>query len=56
LQVYAVSKTATIRTVEPFLTAIFSFIILALPTTVNQLLGGIMIVLGVAMLSLTRRK
>ena len=56
LQVYAVSKTATIRTVEPFLTAIFSFIILALPTTVNQLLGGVMIVIGVAMLSLTRRK
>ena len=56
LQVYAVSKTATIRTVEPFLTAIFSFIILALPTTVNQLLAGIMIVIGVAMLSLTRRK
>jgi drug/metabolite transporter (DMT)-like permease len=56
LQVYAVSKTATIRTIEPFLTAIFSFIILALPTTVNQLLGGVMIVIGVATLSLAGRK
>ena len=56
LQVYAVSKTATIRTIEPFLTAIFSFVILALPTTVNQLVGGVMIVIGVATLSLTKGK
>ena len=56
LQVYAVSKTATIRTIEPFLTAIFSFVILALPTTVNQLAGGVMIVIGVATLSLTKGK
>jgi drug/metabolite transporter (DMT)-like permease len=56
LQVYAVSKTATIRTIEPFLTAIFSFIILTLPTTINQLMGGVMIVIGVATLSLTKGK
>jgi chloramphenicol-sensitive protein RarD len=56
LQVYAVSKTATIRTIEPFLTAIFSFVILALPTTANQLLGGVIIVIGVATLSLTEGK
>ena len=56
LQVYAVSKTATIRTIEPFLTAVFSFVILALPTTVNQLVGGVMIVIGVATLSLTKGK
>jgi drug/metabolite transporter (DMT)-like permease len=56
LQVYAVSKTATIRTIEPFLTAVFSFVILALPTTINQLVGGVMIVIGVATLSLTKGK
>jgi len=56
LQVYAVSKTATIRTIEPFLTAIFSFVVLALPTTANQLVGGVLIVIGVATLSLTKGK
>jgi drug/metabolite transporter (DMT)-like permease len=56
LQVFEVSKTATIRTMEPFLTAIFSFVILALPTTANQLVGGVLIVIGVATLSLTKRK
>jgi chloramphenicol-sensitive protein RarD len=56
LQVYAVSKTATIRTMEPFLTAVFSFVILALPTTANQLVGGVLIVIGVATLSLTKGK
>ena len=56
LEVYAVSKTATIRTIEPFLTAIFSFAILALVPTVNQLVGGVLIVMGVATLSLTKEK
>ena len=55
LEVYAVSKTATIRTIEPFLTAIFSFAILALVPTVNQLVGGVLIVIGVAALSLTKK-
>lgn len=56
LEVYAVSKTATIRTIEPFLTAIFSFAILSLIPTANQLIGGILIVIGVATLSLTKEK
>jgi len=56
LQVFEVSKAATIRTMEPFLTAIFSFIILALTPTANQLLGGALIVLGVVVLSLTKGK
>ena len=56
LEIYAVSKTATIRTIEPFLTAIFSFAILALVPTVNQLIGGVLIVIGVATLSLTKEK
>lgn len=54
LEVYAVSKTATIRTIEPFLTAIFSFAILALIPTANQLVGGVLIVIGVTALSLTK--
>ena len=56
LQVFEVSKAATIRTMEPFLTAIFSFAILVLTPTVNQLLGGALIVLGVVVLSLTKGK
>jgi drug/metabolite transporter (DMT)-like permease len=56
LEVFEVSKTATIRTMEPFLTAVFSFIILALTPTVNQVVGGILIVIGVVALSLTKEK
>jgi drug/metabolite transporter (DMT)-like permease len=56
LEVYAVSKTATIRTIEPFLTAIFSYAILALIPTANQLVGGVLIVIGVATLSLAKGK
>ena len=56
LQVFEVSKAATVRTMEPFLTAIFSFAILALTPTTNQLLGGVLIVIGVVTLSLTKAK
>ena len=56
LQVFEVSKTATIRTIEPFLTAIFSFSILALTPTANQLVGGVLIVIGVVTLSLAKGK
>jgi chloramphenicol-sensitive protein RarD len=56
LKVFEVSKTATIRTIEPFLTAVFSFVILALTPTANQLVGGVLIVIGVATLSLTKGK
>jgi drug/metabolite transporter (DMT)-like permease len=56
LQVFEVSKTATIRTMEPFLTAVFSFVILALAPTANQLAGGILIAIGVATLSVTKEK
>jgi drug/metabolite transporter (DMT)-like permease len=41
---------------EPFLTAVFSFAILALVPTANQLVGGVLIVVGVATLSLTKEK
>jgi drug/metabolite transporter (DMT)-like permease len=56
LKIYEVSKTATIRTMEPFLTAIFSFAILALTPKANQLLGGVLIVVGVVVLSLAKEK
>ena len=56
LQMFEVSKAATIRTIEPFLTTIFSFVILALIPTVNQLVGGVLIVLGVIVLSLAKGK
>jgi drug/metabolite transporter (DMT)-like permease len=56
LKVFEVSKTATIRTMEPFLTAIFSFAILALTPKANQLLGGVLIVIGVVALSLAKEK
>jgi drug/metabolite transporter (DMT)-like permease len=55
LDVYEVSKVASIRTAEPFLTAIFSFAVLALAPTVNQLAGGILIVVGVITLSLAKQ-
>jgi drug/metabolite transporter (DMT)-like permease len=56
LEVFEMSKTATVRTMEPFLTAIFSFAILALTPTANQLAGGALIVIGVVVLSLTKGK
>jgi drug/metabolite transporter (DMT)-like permease len=56
LEVFEVSKTATIRTMEPFLTSLFSFAMLALTPTANQLLGGALIVIGVIVLSLTKEK
>jgi drug/metabolite transporter (DMT)-like permease len=56
LEVWEISKTAAIRSMEPFLTAVFSFAILALLPKVNQLMGGALIVVGVVILSLTREK
>ncbi len=56
LEVWEISKTATLRTMEPFLTAVFSFALLSLAPTVNQLFGGALIVIGVAALSFTREK
>jgi drug/metabolite transporter (DMT)-like permease len=56
LEVLEVSKTVTIKTMEPFLTAVFSFAILSLVPNANQLLGGVMIVIGVIVLSLCKSK
>ena len=56
LKILELSRAATIRTMEPFLTAIFSFAILSLPPTANQLAGGALIVVGVVVLSLSKGK
>ncbi|MCX8150197.1 MAG: DMT family transporter [Candidatus Bathyarchaeota archaeon] len=56
LQVFEVSKTVAIRTADPFLTAVFSFIFLSLTPTVNQLVGGAFIVVGVILISLAKPK
>jgi uncharacterized membrane protein len=45
LALYDVSKVATIMTAQPFMTAVCSFIILALVPSSNQILGGVLIVL-----------
>jgi uncharacterized membrane protein len=55
LEVFEISKTMTIRSMEPLLTAVFSFALLALVPTMNQLIGGILIVSGVVALSYTAR-
>lgn len=54
LEKIKVSKAMTIRTMEPFLVVIFSFIILSIIPTKNQLIGGPFIMLGIIILSLSR--
>jgi drug/metabolite transporter (DMT)-like permease len=56
LEVYDVSKVATIMTAQPFLTAVWSFVLLSLVPSTNQLMGGVLIVIGVVVLSLTKEK
>ncbi len=56
LQVFEVSKSVVIRTADPFFTALFSFIFLSLTPTVNQLVGGVFIVIGVILISLAKHK
>jgi drug/metabolite transporter (DMT)-like permease len=53
---YDVSKVATIMTAQPFMTAVWSFLILALVPSSNQILGGVLIFIGVGVLSLTKGK
>jgi drug/metabolite transporter (DMT)-like permease len=56
LQIYDVSKAIVVRTLEPFLTALWSFAFLsALPNTV-QLFGGVLIITGVVTLALAKEK
>jgi uncharacterized membrane protein len=56
LQVYDLSKAIVVRTLEPFLTALWSLAFLtSLPNTV-QLFGGILIITGVVTLTLSKEK
>jgi drug/metabolite transporter (DMT)-like permease len=54
LEKIKISKVVSIRSIDPLFTVIFSFFILSLIPTANQLLGGILIVIGVIILSLYR--
>jgi drug/metabolite transporter (DMT)-like permease len=56
LAVYDLSKVTTIMTTQSFFTAVWSFAILALVPNNNQLIGGVLIVIGVVILSLTKEK
>ena len=46
-----VSKSTSIRSVEPFFTAVFALLILGLVPTANQLIGGALIVIGIIVIS-----
>jgi uncharacterized membrane protein len=50
------SKVMIIRTVEPFLIVIFSFALLMVSPTQNQLIGGSLIMIGIVILSLYENK
>jgi len=56
LEKIKMTKCIVLRTVEPFLTIIFSFLILSIIPTVNQLLGGFLIIIGIIILSLYGNK
>jgi drug/metabolite transporter (DMT)-like permease len=53
LEKIKISKVMTIRTIEPFLVVIFSFVILLTIPTINQLAGGSFIVIGIIIIVLT---
>jgi drug/metabolite transporter (DMT)-like permease len=55
LEIYDLSKVSALSTIEPFLTIIFSFIILSQLPTINQLLGGVLIVTGIILISIIRK-
>jgi len=56
LKLIEVSKSVAVGTIGPFFVTIYSFIILSLIPTLNQLLGGILIIIGIISLSLIRKK
>jgi drug/metabolite transporter (DMT)-like permease len=49
-----VSKSISIRSIESFFTAISAFLILGLVPTVNQLVGGALIIIGIIALGQTK--
>jgi len=56
LEKIKISKAMTIRTIEPFLVVIFSFVLLMIIPTQNQLIGGSLIMVGIIILSLYENK
>jgi drug/metabolite transporter (DMT)-like permease len=46
-----VSKSTSVRSIEPFFTAVFAFLMLGLVPTANQLLGGVLIVAGIVVIA-----
>lgn len=57
LELWELSKVNVIRSMDPFVIVIFSFLILQhdIPAS-NQLVGGLIVVLGIIILALSRRK
>jgi drug/metabolite transporter (DMT)-like permease len=56
LEIYDLSKVSALRTIEPFLTTIWAFLILSERPTTNQLIGGSLIVIGIVFLIIIRKK
>lgn len=52
LSFYEVSKAMAVRSIEPFFASIFSLIILFMVPSVNQMIGGFIIIAGVIILAL----
>jgi len=52
LSLYEMSKAIAVRSTEPFFVAIFGLIILMTIPTINQIIGGTLIVVGVIIISL----
>lgn len=55
LELIQVSKSISVKTSEPFLTALFSFLIFSTLLDLNQIVGGILIVAGILVLTLGHR-
>lgn len=54
LEKIKMSKVMTLRTIEPFWVVVFSFVILLTIPTINQLIGGSFIVIGIIIIVLTK--
>jgi drug/metabolite transporter (DMT)-like permease len=55
LEIYDLSKVSAIGTIGPFFTTIWSFLILSQLPNTNQLLGGILIVIGIVLISVRQK-
>ena len=53
LELIEVSRSTAITAIRPLFTAVYSLVLLSLIPTTNELLGGILIVIGIITLSLT---